>query len=226
MRDTGIGIAPEMLPRVFDLLHAGARRHSTRSQGGLGLGLAIVRSLVGLHGGTVSVQSAGLGRGTEFTVRLPSIDLPVSPPVPAVVPASAPAIHPSEQGSYVLLVDDNEDAAEMLAEVLEAWGYTVRVAHDGPSALRVVTTFTPDIGLLDIGLPVMDGYELARLLKQNPDLQQTHLVALTGYGQESDRQRSKAAGFEAHLVKPIDMKALQAMMAGWSRPDGEAPARA
>ena len=145
VRDTGIGIAPEMLPRVFDRFAQEAQALA-RSQGGLGLGLAIVRSLVGLHGGTVSAQSAGLGRGTEFTVRLPSIDLPVSPPVAAIVPASGPAIHPSEQGSYVLLVDDNEDAAEMLAAALEAWGYTVRVAHDGPSALRVVTTFTPDIG--------------------------------------------------------------------------------
>ncbi len=215
--DTGIGIAPAMLPRVFDFFVQEAQALS-RSQGGLGLGLAIVRSLVGLHGGTVSAASAGLGRGTELTVRLPAIDLPSSSAV-ASVPAAAFAIRPSARCSSVLIVDDNEDAAELLEEALEGWGYTARVAYDGPAAMQLVTEFTPDVALLDIGLPVMDGYELARLLKQIPSLRRTYLVALTGYGQETDRQRSRAAGFDAHLVKPIDMTVLQSLIKGWSGQD-------
>lgn len=216
VRDTGIGIAPEMLPKVFDLF-AQETQALSRSQGGLGLGLAIVRSLVGLHGGTVSARSEGLGRGTEFTIRLPPIDLAMSAAAAVTVPAPGLALRTGNGGSQVLVVDDNQDAAEMLAEVLMDWGYTVRVAHDGPTALRLVAEFTPEIALLDIGLPVMDGYELARLLKENPSFQRTHLVALTGYGQETDRQRSAAAGFDAHLVKPIDMTTLQTMMSGWSQ---------
>lgn len=213
VRDTGIGIAPEMLPRVFDRF-AQETQALSRSQGGLGLGLAIVRSLVGLHGGTVSAQSAGLGRGTELTVRLPAIESPISTAPEATLPTSPLALHASDQGSSVLVVDDNRDAAELLGEALQTWGYTVRVAHDGPAAIRLVTEFTPDVALLDIGLPVMDGYELARSLKQNPVLRHTRLIALTGYGQASDRQHSQAAGFDAHLVKPIDMTALQNLMRG------------
>ncbi len=214
VRDTGIGIAPEMLPKVFELF-AQETQALSRSRGGLGLGLAIVRSLVGLHDGTVSAKSAGLGRGTEFTVHLPAIEPPTAPAVEAISPASELAIPATDQRASVLIVDDNEDAAETLADVLEAWGYTVRVAHDGPTAIRIVTEFTPDIAILDIGLPGMDGYELARLIRQNPVLAGTHLVALTGYGQESDRTRSRAAGFDAHLVKPLDITVLQTLMKAW-----------
>ncbi len=214
VRDTGIGIAPEMLPKVFDLF-AQETQALSRSQGGLGLGLAIVRSLVGLHGGTVSAESAGLGRGTQMTVQLPAIEPPTSFALAATFSASAPAIQPSEWTSSVLVVDDNQDAAEVMAEALQAWGYTVRVAYDGPAAVRLVTEFTPGIALLDIGLPIMDGYELARLFKQNPGLRRTRLIALTGYGQESDREQSRAAGFDAHLVKPIDMTVLRTLLKGW-----------
>ena len=223
VRDTGIGIAPEMLPKIFDLFAQEAQALS-RSHGGLGLGLAIVRSLVVLHGGTVAAASAGIGRGTEFTVQLPAIDLPAPPAVTTVSPGSERSLRPKGQTTCVLVVDDNVDAAEMLAEALEGWGYTVRVAFDGPTAIRVVGEFTPDVALLDIGLPVMDGYELARLLKQNPVLRRTRLVALTGYGQESDRQRSLEAGFDAHLVKPIDMLALRAFMKDWSGQSALPPA--
>ncbi|MBC8073294.1 MAG: response regulator [Deltaproteobacteria bacterium] len=213
VRDTGIGIAPEMLSRVFDLFSQESQALS-RSQGGLGLGLAIVRSLVGMHGGTVSADSGGIGRGSEFTIRLPAIALPVSDATTVIAAATTkPA---SDREVNVLVVDDNEDAAEMLGAMLEEWGYKVRLAHDGPAALRLVTEFTPAIALLDIGLPVMDGYELARLLKENPRLHQTRLVALTGYGQTSDKLRAETAGFDVHLVKPVDLSLLRSTMTCWS----------
>ena len=221
IRDNGIGIAPEMLSKVFELFAQEAQALA-RSQGGLGLGLAIVRSLVALHGGSVSAQSAGVGRGTELTVQLPPTDLPVSPSPTAADPASEQALQPG-LSSYVLLVDDNEDAALLMAVALEDWGYAVRVAHDGPSALALVKELAPAIALLDIGLPVMDGYELAGLLKKDPALQKTRLVALTGYGQEKDRLRSSAAGFDVHLVKPIDMSVLRTLIGDWSHGDSRPP---
>ena len=217
VRDTGIGIAPDMLPKVFDLFAQEAQALS-RSQGGLGLGLAIVHSLVRLHGGSVSARSAGLGHGSEFTIRLPAAAASaVDPFAPTTSPErSRLPNRDSSAGLAILVVDDNQDAADLLALALGAWGHTVRVAYDGPSALRATTDFAPAVALLDIGLPIMDGYELAHLLKQNPKLQQTRLVALTGYGQETDRQRSRDAGFEEHLVKPIDMTVLQTMVTDWA----------
>ncbi len=215
--DTGIGLAPEMLPRVFDLFAQEAQALS-RSQGGLGLGLAIVRSLVGLHGGTVCAESPGLGQGTQFTVRLPLLEGATSA---AAAPASfALEVGPTDPPAprAVLIVDDNEDAAEMLAVALTNWGHTVRVAHDGPAALQLVADFVPDVALLDIGLPIMDGYELARLLKERAALRHTRLVALTGYGQESDRLLTRKAGFDAHLVKPVDLDGLRTLIDGCSRP--------
>ena len=217
VRDTGIGIAPDMLPKVFDLFAQEAQALS-RSQGGLGLGLAIVHSLVRLHGGSVSARSAGLGHGSEFTIRLPAAAASaVDPFAPTTSPErSRLPNRDSSAGLAILVVDDNQDAADLLALALGAWGHTVRVAYDGPSALRATTDFAPAVALLDIGLPIMDGYELAHLLKQNPKLQQTRLVALTGYGQETDRQRSRDAGFAEHLVKPIDMTVLQTMVTDWA----------
>jgi len=209
VRDTGIGIAPEMLPKVFDLFAQEAQALS-RSKGGLGLGLAIVRSLMTLHGGAVSAHSAGLGQGSEFMITLPASTWQELPPVS--VPTSHPTPTDGTAGLQILLVDDNEDAAQMLAEMLQSWGHTVRVAYDGPAALRIVANFTPQVAILDIGLPVMDGYELAQLLAQHRELRRTHLVALTGYGQETDRQRSKVAGFNAHMVKPINTSDLRTML--------------
>lgn len=209
--DTGIGMAPELVPKVFDLFVQG-RQTIDRAEGGLGLGLTIVRSLVERHGGTVAAHSDGPGRGSTFTVRVPraaTLTLrEVLPPEPAA--RSAPAV--ARGLSRVLIVDDNEDAAEMLAHVLGAHGHETRVAHDGVEALRISAAFLPQAAFLDIGLPVMDGYELAARLRELPGLKQLRLIAVTGYGQESDRRRTRAAGFDHHLVKPVDVSALEALL--------------
>jgi PAS domain S-box-containing protein len=212
VRDTGIGIAQDVLPRVFDLF-VQEPQAIDRSQGGLGLGLTIVKNLVEQHGGSVSVHSEGRARGSEFVVRLPKVDAArvlreTRPPPPAPAePADAPAA-----ACRILVVDDNEDGADTLAEVLNAQGYETRVAHDAPAALRIAEEFTPDIAFLDIGLPVMDGYELAARLREIAALSGLRLIALTGYGQESDRQKTRAAGFHHHLVKPVDLDALEAVV--------------
>ena len=208
VRDTGIGIDAGMLPRVFEIFFQ-ERQTLERSRGGLGLGLAIVRSLVTLHGGTVSVASEGKGEGSEFTIRLPraSVASTAASGKPALRRASPPA-----QPARVLIVDDNQDGAMMLEEMLSAVGYVARVAHDGPAALRLAEEFQPDIALLDLGLPVMDGYELARRFAEHTGLRGTRLVAVTGYGQEQDRRQSAAAGFAAHLVKPVDIDELYATL--------------
>ncbi|MBN9683876.1 MULTISPECIES: ATP-binding protein [unclassified Corallococcus] len=211
VRDTGVGIAPEMMPRVFDLF---VQEHQAldRSQGGLGLGLAIARSLVTLHEGAISAHSPGRGRGSTFTVRLPALE----PEAPAALPTPQPgaliAQEPSSVNARVLIVDDNRDAADVLSESLEFLGCTTRVAYDGPSGLEAAKAFRPEIALLDIGLPVMDGYELAQRLRRQEGPRPLKLVAVTGYGQESDRQRSKAAGFDAHLVKPLHFETLEALL--------------
>jgi signal transduction histidine kinase len=209
VKDEGSGIAPEMLSRVFD---AFVQQQQTidRSRGGLGLGLAIVKSLVEQHGGSVRVKSLGLGHGSEFVVELPwdgTAQTPRSEPKTSV--AAAPA---AERKKRIIVVDDNEDAAVMLQYALTSLGYAVEVAHDGPSALDVSARFQPDVALLDIGLPVMDGYELAQKLREqlvdSGLVRDLRLMAVTGYGQETDRARTTAAGFHEHLVKPIDLGRL------------------
>jgi len=207
VRDTGIGIRPPMLLRIFDLF-VQERQALDRSEGGLGLGLSIVRSLVELHGGKVEARSEGLGRGSEFRVWLPLSTAADGPA--ATAPQNAPTARP--KGMRVLIVDDNEDAAGLLERALSIWGQVVRVAHDGPSALRIVETFMPDVALLDIGLPAMDGYELARRLRAMPALAGLRLVAVTGYGQASDRQAAEAAGFHEHVVKPVSLAVLKRVM--------------
>jgi signal transduction histidine kinase len=202
VRDTGAGIPPELLPRVFELFAQG-KRTLDRAQGGLGIGLTIVRSLVELHGGTVHAESDGPGRGSTFHVRLPSAGL-TAPRAPLSTQRNLPALPTT--GTRVLVVDDNADAVELLAESLTALGYTVRTACDAAAALETVREFVPDVALLDIGLPVIDGYELGRRLRSVPALRNVRLVAVTGYGQESDRRRSQDAGFDRHLVKPIDLE--------------------
>jgi signal transduction histidine kinase/CheY-like chemotaxis protein len=207
IRDTGIGISADMLPHIFDLFIQ-ERQSVERAQGGLGLGLSIVRSLVAMHGGTVSVQSEGLNRGSEFVVRVPAASGPVIVPPAPVSGVRTPAPPPSG-GIRVLVVDDNQDAAAMLVEALGFMGYEVRSAHDGPAALAISGTFRPHVALLDIGLPVMDGYELGERLRQLPEMNAVRLYALTGYGQDADRERSRAAGFDRHFVKPLDFDLLQ-----------------
>ncbi|MDB4960130.1 MAG: Chemotaxis protein methyltransferase CheR [Myxococcales bacterium] len=206
VRDNGMGIAPELLPNLFDLFVQGTRTIE-RSEGGLGLGLSIVRSLVQLHGGRVAVRSDGVGKGSEFEVRFPAIEPARAQVAPVVVePAAGDADGAASR--RVLIVDDNTDAAEMLAEALSELGHETRIAHDGPSGLGVVESFVPDIAFLDIGLPAMDGYELARRMRVQVARPELRLVALTGYGQDSDRKRSAEAGFDYHLVKPIDVRAV------------------
>ena len=207
VRDTGTGIAPELLPRIFDLFTQ-AERSLDRSQGGLGIGLCLVQRLVDLHGGTVEVYSV-LGHGSEFVVRLP-VMLTALPPS---TPRSTDMARPPGTGCRVLVVDDNKDAAAMLTMLLEASGHDVRMAHDGPAALKATIDDRPDVVLLDIGLPGLDGFEVAKRIRQQPTLEHIVLVALTGYGQESDRARSREAGFDHHLVKPADFDKVRDILA-------------
>jgi PAS domain S-box-containing protein len=210
VRDTGIGIAPEFLPRVFDLFSQGEQAPAY-SQGGLGLGigLPLVRALVELHGGRVEVRSAGLGQGSEFVVHLPVVISP--PPHPAPLPTDAAT--PTPGPLRVLFVDDNADMCTITSKLLESYGYQVRTAHNGIRALEMAMEDQPDVVLLDIGLPEMDGYEVARQMRQNLALQNVVLVAVTGYGLESDRARAQEAGFDHHLVKPVDFDALLELLA-------------
>jgi signal transduction histidine kinase len=202
--DDGVGIAPAMLGDVFDAF-VQQRQTLARSEGGLGLGLAIVKGLVEAHQGRVFAHSDGVGKGSTFVIELPAISGPI--PRPHVSGRPEP-LRPLARSRRVLVVDDNRDAAFALKRVLEALGQVVAVAHDAPSALREATRFQPEVALLDIGLPGMDGYGLAAELRA-PDLR---LVAITGYGQPRDRVRSRDAGFEHHLVKPVDIERLAALL--------------
>ncbi|MEP6783871.1 MAG: ATP-binding protein, partial [Acidobacteriota bacterium] len=199
--DNGRGIPPEMLPRVFDLF-AQERQAIERADGGLGIGLAIVRSLVQAHAGTVDARSKGPGQGSTFTVAFPERLETETAGLPVPVAAGSRQV---TGGSRILVVDDNRDAAQLLADSLRSLGHTVLVAHDGPSALAIAATFRPDAALLDLGLPVMDGFELGQRLRSDLALTDLVLMAVTGYAQETDRQRTLAAGFQGHLVKPVDV---------------------
>jgi PAS domain S-box-containing protein len=214
VRDSGVGISPDLLPRIFDLFVQGERTPD-RSGGGLGLGLAIAHMLVTMHGGQVSASSDGPGQGSTFTVRLP---LEITAAEEALAPAGALAAsgRPARERRRVLVVDDNRDAADLLAETLRLQGHETAVAYDGPTALVMAAELRPDLAFLDIGLPVMDGYELARRLR-TMGLRPLTLVAITGYGQPADRARSAAAGFDQHLVKPVGIERALAI--------ADAPAR-
>jgi signal transduction histidine kinase len=208
VRDNGIGIDAALLPQVFDLFTQG-ERSSDRSQGGLGLGLALVKSLAERHGGAVSADSAGPGSGSAFTVRLP-----LAHGVPAA-PDSACAAAPHAQGpTRILVVDDNADAAHTLSLFLESMGHKVRVASDGAGALKLASDDPPRVLLLDIGLPDMDGYALVRSLRAMPQTAHAVFIALTGYGQPEDRERARAAGFDHHLTKPVAAAELARLLAG------------
>ena len=204
VRDDGIGIRPELLPRIFDLFVQGGRGPD-RTEGGLGLGLALVKSLVTLHGGSVTARSDGVDRGSEFVVRLPVLREAI-----AQENVASPALgaRAASLKKRVMVVDDNRDAAEMLAEALRIEGHDVSVAHDGLEALSLIDEREFDVSILDLGLPLMDGYELAQRIRQDGRCATTRLIAVTGYGQENDVARARAVGFDLHLVKPVELQAI------------------
>ncbi len=219
VRDNGVGISAELLPHIFDLFTQGDRSLD-RSQGGLGIGLCLVQRLVELHGGTVSAESV-LGQGSEFIVTLPAIAAAMAPS-PTLPSAASP---PAYKGCRVLIVDDNLDAAESLAALLELSGHDVRTAFDGPAGLQAALDHTPDVMLLDIGLPGLTGIEVAERIRRQSTLERIVLVAMTGYGQESDRQRSRDAGFDHHLTKPADFAELEKILAAVGETSGREPRR-
>jgi PAS domain S-box-containing protein len=209
VRDSGIGIPPEMLGRVFDLFAQVDRTHR-RAQGGLGIGLTLAKSLVQMHGGRIEARSDGLGKGSEFVVTLP---VSHTAPVTSVRPLRPPPKPQQLPKRSILVVDDMRDAGYVLGKLLENLGQQVQTVHDARSALEYARRERPDIVISDIGMPDMDGYELARALRAEPLLKDTVLVALTGYGQETDRRRAEEAGFDRHLVKPADIEALHDLLA-------------
>jgi CheY-like chemotaxis protein len=211
VRDNGIGMTPGTLERAFERFVQG-RQGVDRAAGGLGLGLSIVQSLVQRHGGTVEALSEGVGQGSEFVVRLPRATQTTTKVVSAVPSAGTTPGGNGWANKRVLVVDDNQDAATLLAEALELRGCQVQVAFDGAVALRLASAASFDLFLLDIGLPAMDGYELAGRLRELGHRE--GLVALTGYGQPADAQRALAAGFQRHLVKPVDLNELDGTLRG------------
>ncbi len=213
VRDTGVGISPELLPHVFDLFTQ-AERSLDRSQGGLGIGLALVQRLTELHGGTVEAHSTP-GQGSEFIIRLPVMNDETQLSGKALAAGSSLTPHPSPLAPQlrVLVVDDNVDTVLSFSMLLKASGHDVRTAHDGPTAVQVALDYQPDVVLLDIGLPGLNGYQVAKRIRQDPNLKNVVLVALTGYGQEADRQTALEAGFNHHLVKPARLEQLQKILA-------------
>jgi CheY-like chemotaxis protein len=212
-RDEGIRIPAENLSRVFDLFGQ-IDRSVNRAQSGLGIGLALVRRLVEMHGGRVEVRSEGLGKGSEFIVHLP-----LAAPLPKAIPPREAAPAGDRSPRRVLVVDDNRDAADTLAMLVTGLGSAVRVAYEGAAALEIVPVFDPDIVLLDLGMPGMDGYEVARRIRQSPTGANIVLVAVTGWGEEKDQHRTREAGFDLHLVKPVRLDALRALLASLRSPD-------
>jgi signal transduction histidine kinase/CheY-like chemotaxis protein len=214
VRDTGIGVPPDVLDRVFEPF-VQSDGSLARTEGGLGVGLTLVRSLVQMHGGRVEASSPGLGQGSEFVLRLPAAQ-----PVEAAVPAAEPAVPVAPRSLRVLVVEDNIDAAESLATLVRLWNHDVAVVHDGRTALEAARQQQPEVVLLDIGLPGLDGYQVARRLRNELGLDHTLLVAMTGYGQPEDRRRSREAGIHHHFVKPVEPIVLRNLLAGLSLPAG------
>ena len=206
VRDTGVGISPDLLPHIFDLFTQ-AERSLDRSQGGFGIGLTLVQKLIDIHGGRVEAHSTQ-GQGSEFIVRLPVLQSPVG----LSHSMSAETMTQADASLRVLVVDDNVDAADSAAMLLRRFGHNVRVAYSSEAALEAAVTFRPHLILLDIGLPEMDGYEVARRLREHNELKDVRLVAVTGYGQDADRQRSRAAGFDDHLVKPFNLEQVHQVL--------------
>jgi CheY-like chemotaxis protein len=209
VRDTGIGISAEALPRVFDVFSP-AKPAFDRAQGGLGIGLSLVRGLVELHGGTIEAASRGLGHGSEFLIRLPlAPDADFSP----VLASREPLREPAPAKLRVLVADDNRDSAESLALLLAAKGHEVRTEFDGERAVEAAEAFRPHVVLLDLGMPRLDGYEAARRIRALPEGRDVVLIAQTGWSQPEDRRRSQEAGFDHHVVKPIPSGSLEKLFA-------------
>jgi two-component system CheB/CheR fusion protein len=241
VRDSGVGIPPDALPRVFEMFAEGDRS-AGRMRGGLGIGLALAKRLVEMHGGSITAKSEGPAKGAEFTVRLPVRE--ESTPSPAsttpLESTGTDAGPPSPRRrdldpslpQRILVVDDNRDAAESLAMLLGSFGADVRIAFDGPSALEAIRTYVPEVVLLDIGMPSMSGYEVARLVRSRPELRDVALVAVTGWSQDEDRRRVRDAGFDRHLIKPVEWGSLRPVLVaiaeerrrrGGARNDGPVP---
>ena len=216
IKDSGMGITEDLLPKIFDIFVQGSRV-TERTYGGLGLGLTLAREIVEFHGGTIEATSDGPGQGSEFIVSLPL--------APSVSPASRRESHPAktlpkQSRVRIVVVEDNKNQAASLQRLLQAMGHEVQVAYDGPSAMKLMSTFIPDIALIDLGLPTMDGYEVAQRLREQPEFRNVILIAQTGWGREEDRKRACEAGFEHHLVKPIDHHQLAQILAGLEEDKG------
>lgn len=207
VRDNGIGISHEMLPRIFEIFTQ-VDNSLERSQGGLGIGLTLVRRLIDLHDGTIEAHSAGLGQGSEFIIRLPILQVPLEQ-----LPGTDELKRARLSGSRILVVDDNKDSADTLGMLLRLMGNEIRTAYDGLEAIQVAESFRPDLVLLDIGLPKINGYDVARHIRQQPWGREIILVALTGWGQDEDKRSSRDAGFNFHLVKPLEIAALERLLA-------------
>jgi CheY-like chemotaxis protein len=217
VRDEGVGIAPELLPSVFKIYWQ-VDRSADRSQGGLGIGLAVVRSLVEMHGGSITAHSSGLGQGSEFVVRLPVGETHEH------AQTSTPQSQ-ATQARRILLVDDSDDTSNMLAILFRRQGHDVTIASNGQQALAALDASLPEIAFIDIGLPDMDGYQLARSIRARPGGEQVMLVAVTGYGQPEDRRQSLDAGFNEHLLKPVKLEELSLVLGRWRPTSGESPAK-
>lgn len=205
IRDNGFGIAPELLPNIFDLFTQGYRELNNRNNG-LGIGLTLTKRLVELHHGKLEVHSEGIDCGSEFIIRLPaSVELSQEQEAPVKCEETTHSLR-------ILIVDDHVDTAKMSAMMLRSWGHDVRVAHNGHDALKHTTDFNPHVIFLDISMPGMDGYEVARIIRQDPGLKSSLLVAITGYGQDVDRQRSRESGIDIHLTKPVEPSALKQIL--------------
>jgi CheY-like chemotaxis protein len=211
VRDTGLGIPNDQIEEIFNMFSQVPEHRARIGGGGLGIGLALARQLITMHGGSIEAKSEGLGRGSEFAVRLPLSRDAAPEPLPKPVRVTAGSMR-------VLIVDDNVDAAESLGMALGLRGHVVRTAHNGSEALEAVKTFEPNAVLLDIGLPRMDGYEVARRLRAMPAVHPLFLVAVTGWGQPEDKARAKEAGFDEHLTKPVDVAVLAGLLESATRP--------
>jgi CheY-like chemotaxis protein/two-component sensor histidine kinase len=205
--DKGIGIAPAMLPSIFELF-VQAESGPARERGGLGVGLTVARMITNLHGGSIDARSEGLGHGAEFTVRLPLVPQSARTESADAGRAGVPVMAQRR----ILVVDDNADAAGSLALLLKFSGHEVHVAHEGEAALRLAERLRPDAVLLDVGMPGMDGYEVARRLRRRPGMEELIIIAVTGYGAEADKRRAQAAGFDHHLTKPIEVASVESLI--------------